>query len=698
MSSTSYASPTSDQSWRPTEVFRFKAGKRPKVQPSRGKRAQQSTSQSPRSPTPIAASPSPLKNVYHPDSRHPSSQVIHKRPLVESDPVWPAAESSRQAKRVREVTPVNCDEAPGSGWSGDAFDGEERSEGGSIPPELSLNSQAAAITRGPDSYPLQANNSGRIAEYGDIPIDGLATIRTDNLAARPKDRLELSLEQDREGQLLANPDLVHSASPSPLPLDLPVTDDAPGQIHSDVLEDTSGLFLEESKAEVCTGQDGQVQTSDTDMLALEEAGSSQMETGTDETELQDKPAAELHEAASSRMEIRTEGTDVLAATVEAEVVYEADTDLVSRHQDEEPVSSAQPTSDREGAVVGELLDTELVPTDVYEPYLEEGTPVLPPADTEGLDYCAVAMETTEVSAGEDILVKEDANNPALYQEHDAQGSVEVEPVETSDGAEGHESVLFSEQAKMETTDELAAEEATDMMEEVEGAEVGFGEEEDRETELMPAEGTGECEAELGDVAGEDVGGQQETDFFGEEGGLAAEYCGGAEQDEIDVNDNDSSHEPADVEIDEQADEDAQPLQSRIVRHATRQAKAANNPEYHEGDFSLTHSVSTALSVDDDFVPEYEDQPEQEDEGPLVYHSGDTDDFEMDYRPVMDRTAVKRDIRLMCDGIVGLECGADAEEDMAYKVVDRLGEGEPLGFLDELELMIIRYFLLRLSGS
>nr|ODN89954.1 CDC7 protein kinase [Cryptococcus depauperatus CBS 7841] len=55
-----------------------------------------------------------------------------------------------------------------------------------------------------------------------------------------------------------------------------------------------------------------------------------------------------------------------------------------------------------------------------------------------------------------------------------------------------------------------------------------------------------------------------------------------------------------------------------------------------------------------------------------YHSGDTDDYEMGHRPILQRTAIKKDIRDFTQSIGILRDGVDGEE--AYRVVDRLGEG------------------------
>lgn len=70
----------------------------------------------------------------------------------------------------------------------------------------------------------------------------------------------------------------------------------------------------------------------------------------------------------------------------------------------------------------------------------------------------------------------------------------------------------------------------------------------------------------------------------------------------------------------------------------------------------------------------EEDLEVEDSG--SYHSGDSSEFEMDYRPVLERTAVKHDIGTFVDGLGRSMCeeeeGVEVEK---FKVVDRLGEGE-----------------------
>ena len=68
----------------------------------------------------------------------------------------------------------------------------------------------------------------------------------------------------------------------------------------------------------------------------------------------------------------------------------------------------------------------------------------------------------------------------------------------------------------------------------------------------------------------------------------------------------------------------------------------------------------------------EDDDDDDDDRPLAqqYHSGDSDLYEMDHRPVLERTEVKRDIREFVASLRTLR------KEQQYKVVDRLGEGEP----------------------
>lgn len=65
------------------------------------------------------------------------------------------------------------------------------------------------------------------------------------------------------------------------------------------------------------------------------------------------------------------------------------------------------------------------------------------------------------------------------------------------------------------------------------------------------------------------------------------------------------------------------------------------------------------------------EPSDNDDYPTSYHSGDSDEYEMDHRPWLERTAVKRDIQDLY-AIKGLY--HNRLRKYRYRVVDRLGEG------------------------
>ena len=67
----------------------------------------------------------------------------------------------------------------------------------------------------------------------------------------------------------------------------------------------------------------------------------------------------------------------------------------------------------------------------------------------------------------------------------------------------------------------------------------------------------------------------------------------------------------------------------------------------------------------------EDEEEEDYDEPESYHSGDSDEYEMDHRPWLERTAVKKDISSLYT-INGL--WNPTLDTYRYRVVDRLGEG------------------------
>ncbi|WVR08562.1 hypothetical protein IAU60_005617 [Kwoniella sp. DSM 27419] len=79
------------------------------------------------------------------------------------------------------------------------------------------------------------------------------------------------------------------------------------------------------------------------------------------------------------------------------------------------------------------------------------------------------------------------------------------------------------------------------------------------------------------------------------------------------------------------------------------------------------STQSFVDLEEETYSDEDDQP-----SPSSYHSGDSDDYEMTHRPVLERTAIKRDIRGFTESLSHLRDGVDGI--LPYRVVDRLGEG------------------------
>lgn len=80
------------------------------------------------------------------------------------------------------------------------------------------------------------------------------------------------------------------------------------------------------------------------------------------------------------------------------------------------------------------------------------------------------------------------------------------------------------------------------------------------------------------------------------------------------------------------------------------------------------------TTSDNYEKEQDDEEDDDEDDysePMSYHSGDSDEFEMDHRPWLDRTAVKRDIQDLY-AVKGLY--HNHLKKYRYRVVDRLGEG------------------------
>ena len=263
--------------------------------------------------------------------------------------------------------------------------------------------------------------------------------------------------------------------------------------------------------------------------------------------------------------------------------------------------------------------------------------------------------------------------------------------QTSEGEEG--SVLFSEQAgRSETTGEetggrerkrirteafsvdsqkrcgrkiarLAAA-ADDFL--VEGMEGSEDEQEDEADE---------------DSASMDVGEEEEEGEGGGEGEETDSEAEAAAPNAADGN-HEESQDPNDLpeEDDDEGDESLVWLKQphRIPTNAQRVAPKPVNADRMSCFLEPAPRTSkrpapqeVASNPDDPFGLEV--VPDEPVPSPSSYHSGDSEDFDMAHRPVLERAEVKKDIRLFLDSLGATRQGRDTGT-FQYKVVDRLGEG------------------------
>ncbi|WVW80868.1 hypothetical protein I302_102858 [Kwoniella bestiolae CBS 10118] len=96
-----------------------------------------------------------------------------------------------------------------------------------------------------------------------------------------------------------------------------------------------------------------------------------------------------------------------------------------------------------------------------------------------------------------------------------------------------------------------------------------------------------------------------------------------------------------------------------------EGSSKTRPRGHNHSFIDLNEQAYSDNIDDQDVKEGSGSPES-------YHSGDSDEYEMDHRPVLERTAIKRDIRSFTESLTVLREGVDGY--LPFKVVDRLGEG------------------------
>lgn len=216
--------------------------------------------------------------------------------------------------------------------------------------------------------------------------------------------------------------------------------------------------------------------------------------------------------------------------------------------------------------------------------------------------------------------------------------------DTSEGGEHEDSVLFSEQIQPSRSTV------------VKGNMEDYIPQAEPLATMIPTEGTEGLEniEQLDDA--EDV----EEEGRGEE----AEEGPPEEGDELD-----ESHDRNDEE-DDGGDEAAETPPWLLEPHIITREPVDKMSMVIEGK-NGTAKRSTRRHIEEAVIVNEEFQEEAD--GPQSYHSGDTDDYEMHHRPVLERTAVKRDIRKMTESMATL-VDHDTQE-LLFKVVDRLGEGE-----------------------
>jgi hypothetical protein len=315
--------------------------------------------------------------------------------------------------------------------------------------------------------------------------------------------------------------------------------------------------------------------------------------------------------------------------------------------------------------------------------------VEPYGDGEGEQNASIPTYVTATTVAESV----ESSSRAMTEATD----VKVEP--TSEGEAEGRSVLFSEQAAMRIEEEGEGEGAVGAEMELDGV--------DEPTEPLNPYEVGEEESTLTKIQVEDGScfltgdGAEDIDVLSAHQGMAA-----AVESEIgpsglrilrepvmgDVSFDWVCHSPPPPTVttkqapqypdfDWDGDEPIQPCEAgpstqpalgpMAVSHANEEADMMSrymnaNPAVG-GDKPNAHDRHSEAAPDLDVDVDADGDGYESSEGGS-YHSGDSSDFEMDHRPVLERTAVKRDIRDFEDSMYLIR-------ENGYKVIDRLGEGE-----------------------
>ena len=245
-------------------------------------------------------------------------------------------------------------------------------------------------------------------------------------------------------------------------------------------------------------------------------------------------------------------------------------------------------------------------------------------------------------------------------------------VETSDAGEGGDSVLFSEQ--VDTQNSTIAPGSTSTA--IQGNMADYlpqpdvivaGTEETEDLGEYREDGDETLREDQGEEEGDDDA-EEEDDHLDEE--LDESHD---KQDGGDEEDEDGAETPQWLTEPHMLVQQPVDRMSRVLERNTKITKGHVTSEATEKPsegFEEEHHRRTDGTEIDDGEEQWETEKLM---SPQSYHSGDTDDYEMSHRPVLERTAIKKDIRKFADN---LECMKDPETgEFAYRIVDRLGEGE-----------------------
>lgn len=280
--------------------------------------------------------------------------------------------------------------------------------------------------------------------------------------------------------------------------------------------------------------------------------------------------------------------------------------------------------------------------------------------------------------GTDLEIEQGRAGPSNYAE-DRYRQVEAIPQGTSEAGEGADSVLFSELVETQNSTVAPGSASTA----IQGNMADYLPQPD-----VMVVGTEETE-DLGEYREEGEEGQEGENE--EEDDNEEDMAEGEGDGQQDVRDDelDESHDRQDRDEAEEDDEDgAETPQWLTEPHMLVQEPVDRMSRVLEGNKKTPNGAATSelterptegfeeeqhRRTDNAEAGEEEQQWEMEQPlSPQSYHSGDTDEYEMDHRPVLERTAIKKDIRKFADS---LTCLKDPETgEFAYRIVDRLGEG------------------------